>query len=117
MFCGELLCRGGKHLKQRLFGLGLKLIPPQLVHCAWRRCPCGGGSHDDGVSGGEGCGKESTLWLIIVFVDRIITFAAHITHTIQTVHITHITHITNITLITRITLITFSASSLTEIGQ
>ena len=62
LFCGDLHRKGEIHLKQRLFGLGPKLIPPQLVHGG-----VGGGVHDDesllgggrsrvdGVGGGEDC--------------------------------------------------------------
>ena len=62
LFCGDLHRKGEIHLKQRLFGLGPKLIPPQLVHM---HGGVGGGVHDDesqlgrscvdGVGGVEGC--------------------------------------------------------------
>ena len=40
LLCGDVLCSGGMHTKQRSLGLGPKLIPPQLVHGG-----VGGGVH------------------------------------------------------------------------
>ena len=50
---GVFFSSGGIHPKQRLEGLGPKLIPPQLSHGG-----VGGGVHEDDIHGKlEGCGR------------------------------------------------------------